>query len=175
MEKNNKESIIGKVFKVNGKFSLKELAKNFAIPLGGSILIGLLTGGSGELYTDLVRPSFAPPGWLFGVVWPILYILMGIAAYRIAMYEKDGVNTKNAYFTYLIQLGLNFLWPIVFFNLKLYGVAFILIVILLVLIIITTIKFFKVDKVAGILMIPYILWVTFASVLNFFIWLLNEM
>ena len=170
-----KENIIEKIFKVNGKFDFKELAKNIAIPLLGSIAVGFLTSSSGEFYSELIRPAFAPPGWVFPIIWPILYILMGIAAYRISMYNKQGTNTGNAYFTYLLQLAINFLWPIIFFNLRLYGIAFVIILILLIFIIITTVKFYKIDKVAGLLMIPYILWVSFASVLNFFIWLLNEM
>lgn len=91
------------------------------------------------------------------------------------MNNKAGKSDYNGYFYYLIQLLVNFLWAIVFFNLRLYGISFIIIVALLVLIIITTIKFFKVDKIAGSLMVPYIIWVTFASYLTLYVWIFNEM
>lgn len=175
LKKKSKENIFEKVFKVNGKFNFISLIKNILLPLGGGVLIGLLTRNSMEVFNNLKKPVFAPPAILFPIVWTILYILMGIAAYRVYMNNKSGKDDKGAYFYYLLQLMLNFLWSIVFFNFRLYGISFILIIILLVLIILTTIKFFKVDKVAGILMIPYILWVAFASVLTFFIWMLNEM
>ncbi|WP_370773430.1 TspO/MBR family protein [Clostridium sp.] len=100
---------------------------------------------------------------------------MGVAAYRIYMNNKEGRNDYDGYFYYFIQLLINFLWAIIFFNLRLYGISFILTIVLLVLIIITTVKFFKVDKIAGALMIPYIAWVAFASYLTFYVWMFNEM
>lgn len=101
--------------------------------------------------------------------------MMGLAAYRIYMNNKQGKNDYNGYFNYLVQLLINFLWSIIFFNFRLYGISFILIIILLIFIIITVIKFFKTDKIAGILMIPYILWTVFATYLTFYIWMFNEM
>lgn len=100
---------------------------------------------------------------------------MGIASYRIYMNNKYGKNDYNGYFYYFIQLLINFLWAIIFLNLRLYGISFILTILLLILIIITTIKFFKCDKIAGIFMIPYILWVTFSSYLTLYVWIFNEM
>lgn len=168
-------SFFKEIFTVNNKFNFKALLKNIALPLGGAIIISSLTRGGMIEYANLKKPSFTPPAIVFPIVWTILYILMGIAAYRIYMNNKEGKKDDNGYFYYLIQLSLNFLWSIIFFNLKLYGISFILIIILLVLIIVTTMKFFKVDKIAGYLMVPYILWVSFASVLTFYIWMLNEM
>lgn len=175
IKKKEKGSLFGRIFKVNNKFNFVALIKNILLPLGGGILISFLTKNSMNLYNSLKKPIFSPPPFIFPIVWTILYILMGIAAYRIYMNNKSGKDDRGAYFYYLIQLLVNFLWSIIFFNLRLYGISFILIIVLLILMIITTIKFFKVDKIAGALMIPYILWVSFASVLTFFIWMLNEM
>lgn len=175
LQKKEKTNIIGKVFKVNNKFNFIALIKNILLPLGGGLLIGFLTRNSMIVYNSLKKPAFTPPSFVFPIVWAILYILMGIAAYRVYMNNKSGKDDRGAYFYYLIQLALNFLWSIIFFNLRLYGISFIIIVILLVLVILTTIKFFKVDKISGAFIITYILWLAFASVLTFFIWMLNEM
>ena len=175
IKKKEKGNTLERVFMINNKFNLVALIKNILLPLGGGLLIGFLTRNSIVVYNSLKKPVFTPPSIIFPIVWTILYIFMGIAAYRIFMNNKSGKDDKGAYFYYLIQLSINFLWSIIFFNLRLYGISFILIIILLILIILTTFKFFKVDKIAGAFMIPYILWASFASVLTFFIWMLNEM
>ena len=128
-----------------------------------------------NVYNGLSKFILNPPPIVFEIVWPILYILMGIAAYRIYMKNKLGAKENNAYFYYLVQLVVNLIWPFIFFTFRLYGVSFVLIIILLVLVIITLVKFFKVDKSAAALMVPYALWLVFATVLNFFIYILNEM
>lgn len=163
------------IFKVDGKFDFWALLQNLIIPLAGAFIVNLFIKNSSSLYGTLNKPFFAPPAIVFPIVWTILYILMGLAAYRIFMKNKLGAKDNDSYFTYLLQLLLNYFWSIVFFRFKLYGVSFILAVILLIMVIITTIKFFKVDKVAGFLMIPYILWLSFASVLAYYVWYLNEM
>nr|WP_206528904.1 TspO/MBR family protein [Clostridium perfringens] len=145
------------------------------ITLGGGYVIGKFIKESVQVYSTLNKPWFSPPAIVFPIVWTILYILMAIAAYRIFLRHKQGEKTKSALWFYIIQLVLNFAWSIIFFNFKLYGLAFIELIILLIFIVITTIKFLKFDKIAGILMIPYIIWVSFAGVLNFFVWMLNEM
>ncbi len=170
-----RKNIIKEIFCVNNKFDFKGLLKNILISVGGGVLVGFITKNSMNVYNGLKKSLLTPPGIVFPIVWTILYILMGIAAYRIYMNNKAEKNDYNGYFYYLVQLLINFLWSIIFFNFRLYGISFILIIILLVLIIITTIKFFKVDKIAGILMVPYILWVAFASYLTFYIWVFNEM
>lgn len=175
IKKKEKGSLIERIFKVNNKFNFIGLIKNILLPLGGGILISFLTKSNINMYNNFKKPIFAPPSFVFPIVWTIIYILIGIAAYRIYMNNKNGKDDKGAYFYYLIQLSVNFLWSIIFFNLRLYGISFLLTLMLLILIIITTIKFFKADKIAGGLMVPYILWVSFASVLTFFIWMLNEM
>ena len=173
--KKKRQNIIKELFCVNNKFELLGLLKNIAIPVGGGILVALLTKNSMSMYSQLKKSILTPPDIVFPIVWTILYVLMGIAAYRIYMSNKEGKNDHDGYFYYLIQLLINFLWAIIFFNLRLYGISFILILILLVLVIITTIKFFKTDKIAGALMIPYIIWLVFASYLSAYVWIFNEM
>lgn len=161
--------------KVKGKFDFGDLIISLLITLGGGLVVSWFTSNSQDLYGELVKPCFFPPPVVFQIVWPILYILMAVAAYIILQREKNGQDIKGALKFYGIQLFLNFLWSFIFFKFQLYGLAFIELIILWIFILITFIKFIKVDKVAGILLVPYLLWVTYAGVLNFFIWMLNEM
>lgn len=170
-----KKNIFRDILSFNGKFDFLALIKNILIPLGGGVGVSLLLRNTISIYDNLKKPIFTPPNIVFPIVWAILYLIIGVAAYRIYMNNRLGRNDFDGYFYYLVGLLLNFLWPIVFFGLRLYGISFILVIVLLIFIIVTTIKFFKVDKIAGILMIPYGIWVTFASILNFFIWMFNEM
>ncbi|MCT4605869.1 MAG: tryptophan-rich sensory protein [Marinisporobacter sp.] len=162
------------MFKVKGKRNLFALIVSIFIPQLVGILSGFLTRGSSDMYRDLIQPSFAPPAWVFPIAWVILYLLMGIASYRIWMLGAEKKEVKNALFYYGLQLVFNFFWSILFFGVGLRGLAFIELLVLLVLIIITTVKFYRLDKTAGYLMIPYILWVAFAAILNFSIWQLNK-
>lgn len=145
---------------------------SIAIPILIGLLAGILTMGSMEAFKLLNKPPLSPPGWLFPVVWTILYILMGIASYIIASSPRK-LRAKDALKVYGLQLVFNFFWSIFFFNLEAYLFAFIWLVILWILILITTILFYGISKPAGILMIPYLLWVTFAGYLNLAIYLLN--
>jgi len=123
-------------------------------------------------YVQLVQPSWAPPGWLFGPVWTCLYLLMGISA---AMLWRR-VGFKGAGFAlglFLVQLILNALWSWIFFGLQQRGWAFIEILVLWAFILATIIAFWKRHRVAGALLMPYLAWVTFALVLNFAIWRMN--
>jgi len=146
-----------------------------------SIFIAQLAGIIGSVFTftsvktwyvNLIRPGWNPPSWLFGPVWIILYILMGIAAYFVWQ-NKDIPLAKLALLFYGLQLLLNALWPIIFFGFKNPGLAFIEIIILSIFIIITTVLFWKINTHAGILLLPYILWTLFATFLNYAIWRLN--
>jgi benzodiazapine receptor len=123
-------------------------------------------------YQTLKRPVLNPPSWVFGPVWITLYTLMGISSYLVWQ-QRDLPGAKTALWFYGIQLALNALWSILFFGLKSPGLAFGGIVILLVTIIITTVLLWKINPWAGALMIPYIVWVSFASYLNYSIWTLN--
>ncbi|WP_251861717.1 TspO/MBR family protein [Clostridium sp. Marseille-Q2269] len=140
--------------------------------------LGLISGFLGmvdkNLYTKLIKPAFSPPGWVFPVVWTILYLLMAVALYKIIIKGKQGEDISKALVYFFIQLALNFLWTIIFFRFRLYGVAFLELLLLLIFILLTTFEFYKIDKVAAYLMIPYIIWVSFAGILNYSIWILNR-
>ena len=125
-----------------------------------------------ESFNMVNKPPLSPPSPLFPIVWSILYVLMGVASYIIATSDKT-YRAKSALAVYEIQLAFNFLWSIIFFNLGAYWFAFLWLLILWVLIIITTVLFYKISKTAGFLMIPYLLWVTFAAYLNFAIAIIN--
>jgi translocator protein len=123
-------------------------------------------------YTALNKPSFNPPNWIFGPVWITLYILMGISFYLIWI-KSDVPNFGLLFSLFLFQLVLNSFWTIIFFGLKSPLFAFIEIIILWIAILCCIIFFYQVSKISSVLLIPYILWVTLAAVLNFAIWKLN--
>lgn len=163
------------IFKVNGKVNIISLIISFLITLGGGIIIGILTKNSSIIYEQITKPKFSPPGYVFGIVWLILYILMSISLYRVYMKLKTENKSSSAILLYIIQLGINFLWPIIFFMFKLYGVSWIILLILIIILSIVIVKFFKIDKLAGILLVPYLIWCIYALYLNISIWILNEM
>jgi tryptophan-rich sensory protein len=135
-----------------------------ALAVGG--LSALFTMGNMDIYDEIIKPSFAPPGIVFPIVWGILYVLMGISSARI--YIKGG----NLFY-YTIQLILNFFWSIIFFNLNAFLLAFIWLVALWIFIILMIISFYHTDKLSSYLQIPYLLWVTFAGWLTFMVYMLN--
>lgn len=151
------------------KPNVKKLLLYLAIPLAVGGLAALLSGGMSG-YSQLNQPPLSPPGWVFPVVWSILYLTMGYASYRASEAEGD---SSSALLFYGLQLFVNFLWPIVFFRFEAYLAAFILLLVLWVLIVITLWKFDKLDDIAGSLLLPYLLWVTFAGYLNLGVYLLN--
>jgi translocator protein len=162
------------ILKVNGKKDILALITSIVIAEGAGFLSGLLSmSGMGD-YQKIAKPAFSPPGWIFPIVWTILYLLMAIAFYRIYLLGKQGRDVKKATLCYFIQLVLNFLWSIIFFRFELYGLAFLELLLLLAFILLTTVEFYKKDRIAGLLMVPYILWVTFAAFLNYSIWILNK-
>ena len=127
---------------------------------------------SSEWYDQLNKPDWNPPGWLFGPVWTTLYIMMAFAAWRI--WRRLGfAGGKKELSLFGIQLFLNGLWSQLFFNAQNPGLAFIEIIVLLAAIIATSVSFYRRDRLAGWLMVPYILWVSFATVLNGTIWVIN--
>jgi tryptophan-rich sensory protein len=126
-------------------------------------------------YPTLIKPIFNPPNWIFAPVWSLLYVLMGIAAGLVWTkmdHEKEMV--KKALLFFAIQLALNSLWSVLFFGLKNPLLALIEIVILLLMIYETYLKFAKINRMASFLLIPYLAWVSFATVLNASIWWLNR-
>ncbi len=123
-------------------------------------------------YTTLIRPSFSPPNWLFAPVWTLLFALMGIALFLI--WKNNTATRKNtAYWFFFIQLILSIVWSIIFFYYHNISGAFIEIIFLWIVIFATIIAFYKISKPAGYLLLPYIVWVSFAAILNFVIWRLN--
>ncbi len=156
------------------KLKWKQLLICIAVPLGVGGLSAWLSTSSMAEFAALNKPILSPPGWLFPVVWTVLYVLMGLASYIILTSGASKDKTSKALTLYAIQLAVNFFWSIIFFRLSLYLFAFIWLVLLWLLIIATTIRFYRINERAGDLMIPYLLWVTFAGYLNFGIYLLNR-
>jgi translocator protein len=147
--------------------------------LAWSLFICLMAGVIGSTfsvesiptwYAALNKPIFNPPGWIFGPVWTTLYIMMGIAFYIIWQSEDEN---RPAIMVFIAQLILNALWSVIFFGMKMPLLAFVCIVFLWLLIAASIYLFYKISKIAGLLLVPYILWVSFATVLNLFIWKLN--
>ena len=153
------------------RINWKKLIICVAIPLLVGGLSALFTMGSMKSFETVNKPPLSPPGWLFPVVWSILFVVMGIASYIVS---ESGKENFKALFFYAVQLFFNFWWSIIFFNLEAYLFAFIWLVALWILILITTVSFYKISKAAGYLMIPYLVWVTFAGYLNLGIYLLNK-
>ena len=147
----------------------KSLILNIALPLAVGLVSGLLTMGAMEDFSSLNQPPLSPPGWLFPVVWTILYALMGVSSWRIRRIDRQAPSLT----AYMVSLVFNFFWSIIFFDFEWYIVAFIWLIVLWVLILVTAILFYKLSKTAGYLMLPYLIWVTFAGYLNFSIYLLN--
>ena len=154
------------------KTNWKKLLLCLAIPLAVGGLAALLSGGM-DSYKVLNQPPLSPPGWIFPIVWSILYLLMGYASYRVLRADADKSDIKRALVFYALQLIVNFLWPLVFFGLQWYWAAFVLLIVLWVLIYLTMRIFGSLDDTAENLLIPYLLWVTFAGYLNLGVALLN--
>lgn len=145
---------------------------NWVIPLAVGGLATLLSGGT-KLYQTINQPPLSPPGWVFPIVWTILYVLMGEAAYRVLTSGAEKEQIKKALIVYGVQLFLNFLWPLFFFGGQMYLTAFIILIALWIAILVTTRAFSQIDETAGDLLLPYLLWVTFAGYLNLGVFLLN--
>lgn len=152
--------------------SWKRLLISIGISLFIGGLAGFLTQNSMTVYNQLTQPPLSPPGWVFPIVWTILYILMGISAYIIN--ESDSPTKEKALTIYGLQLLLNFLWSIVFFNLQNSLLAFVVLVVLWLLIVAMIRLFKEISPLAAYLQIPYLLWVTFAGYLNLMLFILNR-
>lgn len=152
------------------KIQWKKLIPCLLIPLAVGGLSAFLTRNAMDSFKMLAKPPLSPPGWLFPVVWTILYLLMGFASYLVI---TSGKASALGIFAYGAQLIFNFFWPIFFFNREVYLFSFIWLVIMWLLILATTILFYRSTKPAGYLLIPYLLWVAFAGYLNFGVYLLN--
>lgn len=150
--------------------NLKTYVKSIAIPVIVGLIVGAITSSAIE-YNTLVKPALAPPSILFPIVWTILYILMGVS---YGILKSNSLVNQEIDFIYYLQLFVNALWSIIFFTLEWRLFAFIWLLLLIVLVIIMIIKFYNQNKLAGLLQIPYLLWILFASYLNLSIYLLNR-
>ncbi|GBG79811.1 hypothetical protein CBR_g30074 [Chara braunii] len=166
------ESLLGKGTQLT-KGEYISLAIAIAIPIGQS-LISTLFGGADEWYTKLKKPWFTPPNWAFPVVWMTLFTLMGIASWRIWL--QGGFAAQACPLgLYAFQLVLNFFWSPIFFGLHLMGWALLEISILWGSVVACIVAFYKVDPIAGYLLVPYIMWLSLASLLNYSIWAENSL
>lgn len=150
---------------------LKSLLINLLITLGGGAVIAFLTRDSMEVYANVQQPPLAPPGVVFPIIWTILYTLMGISAYMIT--ESNSKLKNKALTVYGIQLFLNFIWPLVFFNGQMFLSAFIILMALWIMVLWMIGIFYKINPISAFLQIPYALWLTFAAYLNLGVYLLN--
>jgi translocator protein len=151
-----------------------QLALCIALCVGIGFVSGQLTDTTSDWFLNLEKPSFYPPGYLFGIVWTILYIMIGVSLYLILQKTKEQkTKDKTPYILFGAQLILNFFWTLIFFGLKNIVFAIIEIIAMWVLILLTILSFKKYSKTAAYLMIPYLLWVTFATFLTLSIYVLN--
>ena len=159
------------------KFNIREIPKLIV-----SILIVFIAGGIGTVatlsqiptwYAALAKPTWAPPNWLFGPVWTTLYVLIGIALFLVWREGLENNDVKVALGVFGVQLILNVLWSVVFFGLNSLLGGFIIIIILWITILTNIIVFYRVSKPAGLLLVPYIIWVSIASYLNYSVYILN--
>ena len=156
------------------KINWKKLAVCIAIPLAVGATAAFLTRGGMSEFKTLMKPPLSPPAWVFGVVWTILYTLMGISSYLISEAKATSEDKESALTTYFYQLVVNFLWPIFFFSFGWYLFSFFLLLFLWILVHGMRQKFSAISKLASRLNIPYIVWLTIAACLNFGIWWLNR-
>lgn len=140
--------------------------------LGLGALSSILTKDYYNTYSSIIKPTLSPPSIVFPIVWSILYILMGISSYIV--YSSHSRSKYSALTIYVIQLVFNGLWSIVFFNMHRYLLSFIVLITLWILILSMVYRFKQIDRLSGILQIPYLLWVTYAGYLNFSIYILNR-
>ena len=145
-----------------------------AIPLLVGALAAGLSGGGMDVFAMMNKPPLSPPAWLFPVAWIILYTLMGISSYLILTADAPREQKNDAIQIYSWQLLVNFLWPTFFFNCQWYLFSFFWLVLLWLLVFLMIWRFKDISKIAALLNIPYLLWLTFAGYLNFSIWLLNQ-
>lgn len=150
----------------------KKLLICIAIPLAVGGISALITSGNMKLFEEIQKPPLSPPGWLFPLVWTILYVLMGIALYLVIT-TKTKEDKRSAIISFAVQLFFNFFWSVIFFNAQVYLFAFIWLILLWVAIVGNIYFFNRINTTSAKLLIPYLVWVTFAGYLNLGIYILN--
>ena len=153
------------------KINVLALIVCLAVPWIVGIISGIITSSAMASYNQMNKPPLSPPGMVFPIAWAILYTLMGLASYQFYASDKEG--SMSLMFVYIIQLFFNFLWGPIFFNARLYWVALVWLLIMWLMIIYLVVKSMKVSKLATILLVPYLLWCTFAAYLNLMTAILN--
>ncbi|MBQ2661275.1 MAG: tryptophan-rich sensory protein [Clostridia bacterium] len=156
----------------NKEINWKALIISLLISLGVGTLSAILNKDAFMAYTEFEKPFLSPPSIVFPIVWTILYFLMAISAYMI--YESDHADKKIALAIYGIQLLVNFVWPFIFFGGQYFLFAFIWLLLLIVATASMIFVFYRINKKAGLLQLPYLLWLLFAAYLNFGVYLLNQ-
>lgn len=156
------------------KLKWKPFLISVAIPLAVGGVSGWLTRDGMEAFQRLNQPPLSPPAWVFPIVWTILFTLMGIASYLVYSSSASERAKGEALTVYAIQLVVNFLWPIAFFNLEWHLFSFFWLLFLWVLVLILFLRFYRISKPAGWMILPYLIWLTFAAYLNFGVYLLNR-
>lgn len=157
------------------KNAIKTYAVAIAIPLATGVLSAFVTRGSMQIYKTLKAPPLSPPPFLFPIVWMALFTLMGISSALVWLNRhKNPKAARSGFLVYGISLVLNFLWSIIFFNMRQFLIAFVILLLLLYFILQTIKEYKKVSPAAAYLQIPYALWVAFAGYLNIAIWFLNR-
>lgn len=151
--------------------NLKRLLIALAVPLAVGGLSAFASGSFSEQYAVVNKPPLSPPGWVFPVVWTLLYLAMGYASYLVM--TVGGRDAKDALTVYYVQLALNFLWPILFFRFRLYTFAIFELILLIAAVTVMVIRFSHVEERAGYLTLPYLIWLCFALYLNIGVAVLN--
>lgn len=152
--------------------------KNYVYSVLATLAVGglsaLLTAGNRDVYQSLEKPFLSPPAWVFPAAWTILYVLMAVSFATVFNKRKrEPMMRRNALNIYALNLFFNFFWSIIFFDFGAYLVAFIWLLILWFVIFVMIVNYYRTDKVSGLLLVPYLVWVTFAGYLNFGVWSLN--
>ena len=160
--------------KMKAEIKLKALLPALALPLAVGGLAAFLTKEGMMMFNAMPKPPLTPPGWLFPAVWTALYLLMGYASYLVWVSEASPVRKERALTAYALSLAANFIWPLVFFGMELYLLAFIWLILLWLLSAAATLLFHYISEKAGKLMLPYMLWLSFAAYLNLGVWILNR-
>ncbi len=154
---------------------LRPLLASLLLPMGMGAVVGvfMLLMGKFEAYNALFKPPLSPPSWLFSVAWTILYALMGVSAYLVTTSDAQRGVKEDALWQYFVQLGINLIWPFLFFFFEMRLAAFVWLVVLLAAVIRMIVGFWFISKPAALLQIPYVLWLCFAAYLNGAVFLLN--
>lgn len=155
------------------KLYWRSLLAAVALPLAVGTLSSILVGDAVLEYAGMNKPPLSPPGWIFPAVWTLLYALMGFASWLVYISEASQPRKKRALGLYALQLAVNFGWPLIFFKAMWYLAAFFWLLLLWLLVIACTVRFYCIRRSAAWMLLPYVLWLSFAAYLNLGVYLLN--